>query len=197
MTAMENLIKDKLKKDDILTIPNMLSFLRILLIPIMVACYTYYHNHVATVIVIALSAITDVLDGKIARKFNMISDFGKFIDPVADKLTQLFMIICLVVKYPKMGGLILLMVLKESFLFLISYITFKKTGIVNGSKWYGKITTFMLYAIMLALFLFPNIPLRIVDPLISLCYLFIFGSLLMYTRLFTTTLIKHHKSANA
>jgi cardiolipin synthase len=197
MTAMENLIKDKLKKDDILTIPNMLSFLRILLIPIMVACYTYYHNHVATVIVIALSAITDVLDGKIARKFNMISDFGKFIDPVADKLTQLFMIICLVFKYPKMGGLILLMVLKESFLFLISYITFKKTGIVNGSKWYGKITTFMLYAIMLALFLFPNIPLRIVDPLISLCYLFIFGSLLMYTRLFTTTLIKHHKSANA
>jgi cardiolipin synthase len=197
MTAMENLIKDKLKKDDILTIPNMLSFLRILLIPIMVACYTYYHNHFATVIVIALSAITDVLDGKIARKFNMISDFGKFIDPVADKLTQLFMIICLVVKYPKMGGLILLMVLKESFLFLISYITFKKTGIVNGSKWYGKITTFMLYAIMLALFLFPNIPLRIVDPLIFLCYLFIFGSLLMYTRLFTTTLIKHHKSANA
>ena len=194
---MENLIKDKLKKDDILTIPNMLSFLRILLIPIMVACYTYYHNHVATVIVIALSAITDVLDGKIARKFNMISDFGKFIDPVADKLTQLFMIICLVFKYPKMGGLILLMVLKESFLFLISYITFKKTGIVNGSKWYGKITTFMLYAIMLALFLFPNIPLRIVDPLISLCYLFIFGSLIMYTRLFTTTLIKHHKSANA
>ena len=194
---MENLIKDKLKKDDILTIPNMLSFLRILLIPIMVTCYTYYHNHVATVIVIALSAITDVLDGKIARKFNMISDFGKFIDPVADKLTQLFMIICLVFKYPKLGGLILLMVLKESFLFLISYITFKKTGIVNGSKWYGKITTFMLYAIMLALFLFPNIPLRIVDPLISLCYLFIFGSLLMYTRLFTTTLINHHKSANA
>lgn len=194
---MENLIKDKLKKDDILTIPNMLSFFRILLIPIIVICYTYYHNHIATVIVIALSAITDVLDGKIARKFNMISDFGKFIDPVADKLTQLFMIICLVFKYPKMGGLILLMVLKESFLFLISYITFKKTGIVNGSKWYGKITTFMLYAIMLALFLFPNIPLRIVDPLISLCYLFIFGSLIMYTRLFTTTLIKHHKSANA
>ena len=198
---MENRIKDKLKKDDILTIPNLLSFFRILLIPIIVVCYTYYNNHMATVIVIAISAITDVLDGKIARKFNMISDFGKFIDPVADKLTQLFMIICLVIKYPKMLGLIFLMFIKESFLFIMSYITFKKTGIVNSSKWYGKLTTFTLYAAMVVLFLFPRLSSVLADALITICYIVIFGSLMLYTRMFSLTLKNAkkntHQNANA
>ena len=198
---MENHIKDKLKKDDILTIPNLLSFFRILLIPVMVACYTYYHNHIATIIVIAISAVTDVLDGKIARKFNMISDFGKFIDPVADKLTQLFMIICLVIKYPKMLGLIFLMVIKESFLFIMSYITFKKTGIVSGSKWYGKLTTFTLYVVMGLLFLFPILSSVLTDVLIMICYIVIFGSLVLYTRMFSLTLKNAkkntHQNANA
>jgi cardiolipin synthase len=198
---MENRIKDKLKKDDILTIPNLLSFFRILLIPVIVVCYTYYNNHMATVIVIAISAITDVLDGKIARKFNMISDFGKFIDPVADKLTQLFMIICLVIKYPKMLGLIFLMFIKESFLFIMSYITFKKTGIVNSSKWYGKLTTFTLYAAMVVFFLFPRLSPVLADALITICYIVIFGSLMLYTRMFSLTLKNAkkntHQNANA
>lgn len=185
---MENHIKDKLKKDDILTIPNLLSFFRILLIPVMVVLYSYYNYHIATVLVILISGITDILDGKIARKYNMISDFGKFIDPVADKLTQLFMIICLMSKYPGMIGLIILMVLKESFLFLISYITFKKTGIVNGAKWYGKVTTLTLYAVMVLLFLFPNLPTALASALITICYVVIFGSMVLYTRMFLLSL---------
>lgn len=185
---MENNIKDKLKKDDILTIPNMLSFFRILLIPVMVVLYSKYDQYIAAVLVIVLSGITDILDGKIARKFNMISDFGKFIDPVADKLTQLFMIICLVSKYPGMIGLIILMVVKESFLFLISYINFKKTGQVNGAKWYGKVTTFTLYAVMVLLFLFPNLPTALASALITVCYVVIFGSMVLYTRMFFLSL---------
>lgn len=185
---MENNIKDKLKKDDILTIPNILSFFRILLIPVMVIVYNYYNHYIATIVVIALSGLTDIADGKIARKFHMTSDFGKFIDPVADKLTQLAMILCLLSKYKGMLGLVILMVLKESFLFTLSYITFKKTGIVNSAKWYGKATTVFLYAVMVILFLFPGIPISIANVLIILCGMVIFLSMLLYSRLFYTTL---------
>ena len=182
---MSNNIKDKLKKEDILTIPNFLSFFRILLIPVIAVLYSIYDSHIAAVVVIALSGLTDILDGKIARRFNMVSDFGKFIDPVADKLTQLAMILCLLAKY---AGLVILMVLKESFLFAFSYVTFKKTGVVNSARWYGKATTALLYAVMVVLFLFPNIPVTVADTLIFLCGAMIFVSMVLYSRLFFMSL---------
>lgn len=190
---MSNSVKDKLKKEDILTIPNLLSFFRILLIPVIAVLYSYYESHIAAVIVIAFSGLTDILDGKIARKFNMISDFGKFIDPVADKLTQLAMILCLLSKYAGMLGLVILMVLKESFLFAFSYITFKKTGVVNSAKWYGKATTALLYGVMVLLFLLPNISASIANALIFLCGAMIFVSMILYSRLFFTSLKGHVK----
>lgn len=184
---MENNLKDKLRKEDILTIPNFLSFFRILLIPAMVILYTQ-SRYYASVLIILLSGLTDIADGKIARKYHMISDFGKFIDPVADKLTQAAMILCLISKYTGMLVLIILMFLKEVFLFLCSYVTFKKTGIVNSAKWYGKATTAVLYAVMILLFLMPDIPLTIALVLIWLCGLVICVSLILYTRLFYQTM---------
>ena len=192
---MENNIKDKLKKDDILTIPNMLSFFRILLIPVMVLVYNHFDHCIATIGVIALSGLTDIADGKIARKYNITSDFGKFIDPVADKLTQLAMILCLLSKYPGMLALVILMVLKESFLFALSYITFKRTGIVNSAKWYGKVTTAVLYSVMIILFLLPDISVNIANALIILCGTIIFISMILYSRLFHITLKEYLKTA--
>ena len=185
---MNNSIRDKLKKEEILTIPNFLSFFRILLIPVMAVLYSFYESHIAAVVVIALSGLTDILDGKIARKFNMVSDFGKFIDPVADKLTQLAMILCLLSQYAGMLGLVILMVLKESFLFAFSYISFKKTGVVNSAKWYGKVTTALLYTVMVVLFLLPNIAPDFANALILLCGAMIFVSMLLYSRLFYMSL---------
>lgn len=185
---MNNSIRDKLKKEEILTIPNFLSFFRILLIPVMAVLYSFYESHIAAVVVIALSGLTDILDGKIARKFNMVSDFGKFIDPVADKLTQLAMILCLLSQYAGMLGLVILMVLKESFLFAFSYISFKKTGVVNSAKWYGKVTTALLYTVMVVLFLLPNIAPDFANALILLCGTMIFVSMLLYSRLFYMSL---------
>ena len=161
----------------------------------MVLVYNYFNHYLATVVVIALSGLTDIADGKIARKFNMTSDFGKFIDPVADKLTQLAMILCLLSKYAGMLSLVILMVLKESFLFAFSYITFKKTGIVNSAKWYGKVTTAVLYGVMIILFLFPNIPEMLANGLIIVCGLFIFISMLLYSRLFYITLKNQAQAA--
>lgn len=191
---MENKVKDKLHKEDILTIPNLLSFFRIILIPVIVVLYSYYEQYIAAVLVIILSGLTDIADGKIARKFNMISDFGKFLDPVADKLTQAAMILCLIAKYPGMIGLIVVMLFKESFMFLLGYITFKKTGKVNGAKWFGKATTVTLYAVMVILFLWPGIPQAAASVLIALCYIVVVGSLILYTRFYYITLKEYRKT---
>ena len=82
-------------KKDILTIPNLLSLFRLLMIPVIVWLYVKEKNYYAAAAMVLISGATDIADGIIARKFNMISDFGKILDPMADKLTQGALIICL------------------------------------------------------------------------------------------------------
>ena len=79
----------------ILTIPNIMSFFRLVLIPIIVYLYVVKNSYLWTIILLLISGATDIVDGFIARKFNMISNFGKAIDPIADKLTQLALLCCL------------------------------------------------------------------------------------------------------
>lgn len=187
---MNNEIKSRLGKENILTIPNMLSFFRILLIPVMVVLYWRYEAHEAAVLVIILSGITDILDGKIARKFHMISDFGKFLDPLADKLTQAAMALCLAMRYPGMGGLFVLMLVKESVLRVCAYGALKATNTVNSAKWYGKVTTATLYLVMIVLFLFTDIPRPVADAGILLCGTVIVLSMILYVKFFIQILIE-------
>ena len=84
-----------LKKDQILTIPNLLSIIRLLMIPLIIWLYCEAQQYGLAVIVILLSGLTDIVDGFIARKYHMVSDFGKILDPAADKLTQAALILCL------------------------------------------------------------------------------------------------------
>ena len=180
---MDSEIKSRLGKKDICTIPNMLSFFRILLIPVMAVLYCYYEAHEAAVVVIVISGITDILDGKIARKFNMVSDFGKFLDPLADKLTQ-------AVRYPGMRGLFVLMLVKESVLSVCAYGALKATNTVNSAKWYGKVTTATLYAVMILLFLFPDIPDQLAEAGIILCGTVIVMSMILYVKFFIQILLE-------
>lgn len=75
-------------QNKILTIPNVLSFFRLCLIPVIIWMYCSKRDYVRTAVILLLSGATDILDGFIARRFNMVSDLGKVLDPVADKLTQ-------------------------------------------------------------------------------------------------------------
>ena len=68
-------------------VPNILTIIRFLLIPVIIA-FAIQHDYIAAIIVLTISGITDILDGFIARKFNFITDFGKLMDPLADKATQ-------------------------------------------------------------------------------------------------------------
>ncbi len=154
--------------------------LRILFIPVIVILYCYFKNYVAATVVIILSGITDIVDGKIARSFNMISDFGKFLDPVADKLTQAAMLICLVIRYKLVVALIVLMAIKEAFLFIAGYLALKKTDTINSAKWYGKVSTLIMYTVMTVLFLMNEIPVLYANMGICLCAVALGGSTVLY-----------------
>ncbi len=139
-------MKDKrFQKENILTIPNMISLFRIILIPIIIWLYCCSCDYTAAAIIVALSGITDIIDGKIARKINMVSDLGKVLDPIADKLTQLALICCLTTRFQWMWGLLILLIIKECLMILWGYLTIKTTNAVNSAKWYGKLSTVILY----------------------------------------------------
>lgn len=143
------------------TVPNLLSAIRIILIPVFAVLF-YRDELVGAVIVLAISGISDFLDGKIARRFNQVSELGKILDPVADKLTQMTIAVVLYLKLRAAEDSLirafswvflifvakeLLMVLFGGFMILI--------GIRPGAaEIYGKIATFVFYAVMIVVVCF-------------------------------------------
>lgn len=99
-----------------------------------------------TACVLILSGLTDLADGYIARRFNMTSDLGKALDPVADKLTQAAMMLCLLTRFRLMLIPLSIIVIKELVTGVFSLVVIKKTGRVMSADWHGKLTTLLLYA---------------------------------------------------
>ena len=138
-----------MKKNKILTIPNLLSLLRLAMIPLLLWLYLEKDAYLLTAAVVVLSAITDIVDGIIARKYDLISDLGKALDPVADKLTQIAMLYCLGTTFPEIQILLVILVLKEVITGIMSLVSIRKTGKVEGAQWHGKVTTVLLYAMII------------------------------------------------
>ena len=133
--------------DEWFTIPNVISFVRIALIPVFM--YFYLSKQIIpSLVVLIASGLTDAVDGFIARHFHMISRLGQALDPIADKLTQFAVMLCLVIQIPRIVFPLILIVVKEVVTGIFGLITLKKTGIVKGAKWYGKVTTVLLYLMM-------------------------------------------------
>ena len=166
-------------KNKILTIPNGLSFFRLCLIPVIVWQYVFQHNYRIALYLLALSGLTDIADGIIARKFHMISDFGKAFDPVADKLTQIAMLLCLVTRFPNMRLPLLLLVIKELFAGITGLMMVRK-GLVLGADWHGKATTVLLYAAMLIHLAWFNIGTALSNILVGACTAMILLSGILY-----------------
>ena len=99
-------------RKQIWSIPNLLSFFRILLIPVMVTLYVKGRT-IAALVVFGVSALSDIVDGQIARRCNMVTDLGKMLDPLADKLTQGAAAICVARNHPQLFLLFGLMAVKE------------------------------------------------------------------------------------
>ena len=137
------------KKNQIFTIPNLLSLVRLAMIPLMLWLYLQKQEYLWTAVVVVLSGATDVIDGIIARKYDLISDLGKALDPIADKLTQIAMLYCLGTSFPKIQILLVILVVKEVLTGIMSLVSIRKTGKVEGAQWHGKITTVLLYAMII------------------------------------------------
>lgn len=124
-------------------VPNILTVIRFIFIPSIIVSLIY-DNYVLALILFTLSSLTDVLDGKIARKYNAISDFGKLMDPLADKLTQLSILLTLAVKNVIPFWIVVILVLKETVMIAGASFLYGKSLVVS-SKWYGKLTTVLIY----------------------------------------------------
>ena len=170
-------------KSEYFSIPNLLGYFRILLIPLYLVLYyraeTSWDYFIAALI-IGISGLTDFLDGFIARKFNMITEFGKILDPIADKLTQGALALSLTLRYPLMTTMLLLFLLKESFMGIMGIVMLKKGKKMDGAQWYGKVCTAVLYIVMFLLILFPNISILKANILILFCLIWMMFSLISY-----------------
>lgn len=169
-------------KNKIVTIPNILSLFRLLLIPVIVWLYIVRKDPFGTTILLMLSGITDIADGIIARKCHMVSDFGKAFDPVADKLTQIAMLFCLVTRYRWMLLPLCVMVVKEITAGILGLLVIRKTGKVDSAVWHGKATTVALYSMMILHLIWYNIPGVISGILIGACTALALLSAFMYSR---------------
>lgn len=168
-------------KNKILTVPNVLSFFRLCLIPIIVWLYISKEDYFWTLMVLLLSGLTDVVDGIIARKCNMISDFGKAFDPIADKLTQAAMLCCLVVRFNYMLIPLGMLVIKEGVTGITALISIKKTEQVEGAVWHGKLTTVVLYLMMAVHLVWFNIPTTVSLIMVGVCIGIMIMSFIMYS----------------
>ncbi len=133
-------------------IPNTLTIIRFLLIPLIVL-YIFTGNYILAFVFFTISGITDIADGFIARKFNLISNFGKLMDPLADKLTQIATLASLVFTHIIPIWILLIVLLKE-FIMIVGASFLYGKDVVVYSKWYGKLATVLFYiAIVISLLL--------------------------------------------
>lgn len=167
-------------KDKLFNIPNGLCFFRILLIPIFLLIYfnaTQSFHYLLSGGILIVSGFTDFLDGYIARKYHMVTDFGKLIDPIADKLTQLAVAIALVYTYPLAWSLVGVIVLKDGMLGIVGLYLYQYGLKIEGASWWGKIATAYFYLVVIIL-VSTNIPTSTLSMLLiitsTLCMVFAF-----------------------
>jgi len=147
-------------KKEIFSIPNLLSLFRLVLIPVYIILYLRAEeaiDYIVAASILAVSYLTDMIDGKIARQFNMITTLGKLLDPVADKATQFSLILCLALKYPVLWYLVALFVVKESFMLIAGGISYKKGRMLKGALMSGKVCTTVLFVSLILMVLLPEL----------------------------------------
>lgn len=162
------------------SIPNILSYFRLLLIPLFIVLYVQ-EDFTEALITLAASGLSDILDGRIARKYDMVTDLGKVLDPVADKLTQCAMMLCVAMRYPAMWWLLGLHVVKETVMLIMGWYVLKRTDTVNSAIWAGKLCTGVIYAVMMLHVILPHLPQPVSVGCTIICAGLIVLSLIVYT----------------
>ena len=173
----------KFNKKDLFTIPNIIGYVRLLLIPVF--CWVYLRadsarDYMLATGIVLFSSFTDLFDGMIARKFNQVTELGKVLDPVADKLTHAALAVCLAIRYPLMWALLALMAVKEGYMAIMGLHYLKQGKMMNGAMWFGKVCTATLFIGLFVLFLFYDMPLVGVNIIISVMMVVMVFTLIKY-----------------
>lgn len=143
-------------EDRIITTPNILSTIRLIIVPIIYVAFRR-EKYLLAMFLVILSGLTDLLDGIIARKSGQITKIGKILDPVADKLTQFCLLICIMKQYPFVLVTAIIFALKETSMGLYNLYFMLKGNEYKGAIIYGKISTFVFYICTILLFIAPNL----------------------------------------
>ena len=164
----------------IFTVPNLLTCLRLLMIPLFMWLYLAKQKYAETAAVLLLSGLTDIVDGFIARRFDLVSDLGKALDPVADKLTEFCMLLCLLSRFDVLRLLAVLMVAKELVCGAATLAAIKKTGEVLSAEWHGKLCTCLLYLTIVLHILWIYIPFQVSFVLTAVNFVCLVLSMVLY-----------------
>lgn len=172
-------------KKEILTIPNLLSLFRLALIPVYVVIYLNAKepgHYFLSAAILAVSCLTDMIDGKIARKFNMISTVGKILDPIADKATQFTLIVCLAMRYRILMYIMVLFLIKESFQLIAGMINLRKGKMLDGALITGKICTTVLFISLILMVLLPTLSQTVIHWIAVIDAVFMITAFVDYVR---------------
>lgn len=157
-----------LRKENI-NLPNILSFTRIIII-IPFVLYFLNDDYLLSAAMLALSGLSDMLDGVIARKLNQVTQLGKILDPVADKLTLTAVVICMGIKFPEIFILVVILSVKDLSMLLAGSYLLKKGIEPPAAKWYGKLATVFFYVSVIIIVALKALY-GIADPRISISLL--------------------------
>lgn len=175
-------------RKEILTIPNLLSLFRLVLIPVYVTIYLNAKNdtdYTLAAMILAVSCLTDLIDGKIARHFNMVSNLGKLLDPVADKATQFTLMICLAVRYNifqynSLWFMSALFVIKEGFQLIAGGVMLKQGRMLKGAQMTGKICTTVLFMSLILMVMIPNLSEKTINTFVLVDTIFLMIAFIDY-----------------
>ena len=172
-------------KTEIFTIPNILTLTRIILLPFYVRIYmtaTDRYQYLIAGAIMAVSCLTDLLDGKIARHFNQVTTLGKMLDPLADKITQFTLTLCLAIRHPVLKPVLTLLIVKELFQTAAGILFLLKGKMLDGALMEGKICTTILFVSLILLVLFPDLNPAVVNAVAAMDSMFLMLSFFCYNR---------------
>lgn len=173
-------------KNSVFTVPNLLSFMRLAFIPVYTQLlYSENHRlHTLASFLLVVSCLSDAMDGYIARRFHCISTLGKILDPLADKCTQLTLLICISVQFSEMIPVLILFCIKELFQLSAGVYYLRRNRMLTGALYPGKIATAVLFSSSVVLILFPEIPVDLRIILIRGCAAALSVAFISYLRIY-------------
>lgn len=176
-------------KKELCTIPNLLSLFRLALVPVYASIYLNAKEPVDYGIaagILAVSCLTDAVDGQIARRFHAVSTAGKILDPLADKITQFTLIMCIALRRSALWALVALFVLKESFQLVAGILALRQGRMLTGALPAGKWSTAIVFLSLILLVSLPGLDGIYIWIITAADCLALFGAFIAYVRAYAT-----------